>query len=64
MYGTYIFNFPIFQIMKTMCYRPGYHQNGHTKSDQTLIKIIPNTDMIGKICPNVKMTPPCASLRQ
>ena len=51
-------------IMKTMCYHPGYYQNGFDNIYQTLIKINNNTEMFGKICPNLKLTPPCTLLPQ
>ena len=50
--------------MKTMCYHPGYYQNGFDNIYQTLIKINNNTEMFGKICPNLKLTPPCTLLPQ
>ena len=50
--------------MNTMCYHPGYHRNGFDKIYQSLIKIKYNREMVGKICPNMKLTRPCTPLPQ
>ena len=39
-------------------------QLGVSSLCQTLIKIKDNREMVGKICPNMKMTPPCNPLPQ
>ena len=46
-----------------LCYHPGYHHNEFDNKYQVLQKsnIIEN---IGKICPNMKLTPPYTSLPQ
>ena len=51
-------------IMKTMCHHPGYHHNGFDNIYQTIIKIKHNREMIGNICPNMKLTLPCTLLSQ
>ena len=48
--------------MNTMCYHPGYHFSEFDNKYQTLIKIKHNREMVGKICPNGKLTPPCTPL--
>ena len=43
--------------MKTMWYHPDYHHNRFDNIYQTLIKVKHNREMVGKICPNMKLTP-------
>ena len=52
--------------MKTMSdsLYPDYHYNGFDNIYQTLIEIIHNRKMVGKICPNMKLSPPCTPLPQ
>ena len=50
--------------MNTMCYHPGYHHNEFDNICQTLIKIKQNRKMVGKNCPDMKLTPPCTPLPQ
>ena len=44
-------------IMNTMWYHPYFHHNGFDNICQTLIKIKYDTEMVGKICPDIKLTP-------
>ena len=60
----YICDVCICVTMKTICYHPGYHHNGFNSLYQTLIKIKHNKEMAGKICPNMKLTPPCTPFPQ
>ena len=44
-----------------MCHHPSYHDNGFDNIYQN-IKIKHNREMVGKIYPNMKLTPPCTPL--
>ena len=45
--------------MKIMYYHPGYYHNGFDN-----IQIKHNREMVGKICSNMRVTPPCTPFRQ
>ena len=50
--------------MKTICHHPSYDYNGFDNIYQTIIKIKDNSEIVGKICPNMKLIPPCTPLPQ
>ena len=48
--------------MKTMCYLPVYPHYGFYNISLAFTKIKPNREIVGNICPNMKLTPPCIPL--
>ena len=51
-------------MMKTMCHYPSYHHNVFDNIYQTIIQIKHNREMVGKICPNMKLAFSCTPLHQ